>query len=749
MLRNFKSGRIFGLILTAWYRRVPGITSAFCLVSSHLVPYSVGRSIVGRSIARPARNVLNMSRLLPYALLIVLLLTLLTPVAPAQSQPSPAAPEQVGLKPVGLKPVGLENDSITLSNDAISATWTVRSGSLRWQSLTNRFTGTSLSLDSSAFVLVPREGPVLRSSDLRIVAAPVFGIVAALPESSKAADRSPGHELRVELEDPSANIRILWRAILRDGSNRDGANRDGSNYVRQEVTIRALHEPFALAQIALIDADLPGAVVSGHVKGSPVTAGTWFLGFEHPLSDCRVRADRASCWLSRELPLQAGQSVTYSSVIGVAHPSQLRRDFLNYVELERAHPYRTFLHYNSWYDLGYFDRYTEQGAVAVVQSFGEELTKKRGVKLDSFMFDDGWDDPTTLWKFNPGFPDGLTKVTQTAAKYGAAPGIWLSPWGGYSKPKEQRLASARAQGFETNEGGLALSGPKYYRYFRDTCLDLIAKYGVNQFKFDGTGNANEVIKGSEFDSDFDAAIHLIGELRAKKPDLYVNLTTGTYPSPFWLLYADSIWRGGDDHSFAGVGTSRQRWITYRDSQIYRWVVEEGPLFPMNSLMLHGLIFARYAERLGNDPAHDFADEVHSYFGTGTQLQEMYITPALLSSEDWDVLAEAAKWSRDNAQTLKDSHWIGGDPARLEVYGWASWSPKKAILTLRNPSDRPQDFSANLTTMLELPKDSAAAYAARSPWKSNSATPLTIPTREPHTFHLRPFQVLTLELQPSS
>lgn len=685
-----------------------------------------------------------MSRLLLCALLIVLMLALLTPVAPAQSQASPAAPEQVELKPVGP-----ENDSITLSNDAISATWSVRGGSLRWQKLTNHFTGASLSLDGSAFALVPREGPVLRSSDLKMVAAPVFGVVVAQQESSKAADRLSGHDVRVELEDPSANLRILWRAILRDGSNRDGANRGGANYVRQEITIRALHQPFALAQIVLIDVDVPGAVVSGHVKGSPVTAGTWFLGFEHPLSDCRVRADRASCWLSRELPLQAGQSVTYSSVIGVAHPSQLRRDFLNYVELERAHPYRTFLHYNSWYDLGYFDRYNEQAAVAVVQNFGEELTKKRGAKLDSFMFDDGWDDPTTLWKFNPGFPDGLTKVSQTAAKYSAAPGIWLSPWGGYDKPKEQRLASARARGFETNEGGLALSGPKYYRYFRDTCLDMIAKYGVNQFKFDGTGNANEVIKGSEFDSDFDAAIHLIGELRAKKPDLYVNLTTGTYPSPFWLLYADSIWRG-DDHSFAGVGTSRQRWITYRDSQIYRWVVEEGPLFPMNSLMLHGLIFARYAERLGNDPAHDFADEVHSYFGTGTQLQEMYITPSLLSSEDWDVLAEAAKWSRDNAQTLKDSHWIGGDPARLEVYGWASWSPKKAILTLRNPSDRPQNFGANLAALLESPKDSAAANTARSPWKSNSATPpLTIPAREPHTFHLLPFQVLTLELLPSN
>ena len=664
-----------------------------------------------------------MSRPLLYFALLVIVLTSLEPSqASATSKPAPSA------------------DLVTLSNDAISATWSLRGGTLRWQSLVNHFTKATLSLDSSVFELLPKEGPVLSSSDFKIVGAPVLRDIPPSPSSSKAADRLPAREVRIELVDPSQQIRVIWKAILREDAN----------YIRQEVNIRALHQPLALAQVGLIDVVLPGASVSGHVKGSPVTAGTWFLGFEHPLSDCRVRSDRATCWLSRELPVQAGNSVTYSSVIGVAHPTQLRRDFLNYVELERAHPYRTFLHYNSWYDLGYFDRYNEQAAVGVVQSFGEELTKKRGVKLDSFLFDDGWDDPTTLWKFNPGFPDGLTKVSQTATSFGAAPGIWLSPWGGYDKPKEQRLASARAQGFETNDGGLALSGPKYYRYFRDTCLDMIAKYGVNQFKFDGTGNVNEVIKGSEFDSDFDAAIHLIGDLRAKKPDLYVNLTTGTYPSPFWLLYADSIWRGGDDHSFAGVGTNRQRWITYRDSQLYRWVVEEGPLFPMNSLMLHGLIFARYAERLGDDPGHDFADEVHSYFGTGTQLQEMYITPSLMSSQDWDVLAESAKWSRENAQTLKDSHWIGGDPARLEVYGWASWSHEKAIVTLRNPSDQPQDFAARLSTLLELPAGAARAYVARSPWKNDSASPaVALRSQEQHAFHLRPFQVLTLEMVPSS
>ncbi|HZC25158.1 MAG TPA: enterotoxin, partial [Candidatus Binatia bacterium] len=132
---------------------------------------------------------------------------------------------------------------------------------------------------------------------------------------------------------------------------------------------------------------------------------------------------------------------------------------------------------------------------------------------------------------------------------------------------------------------------------------------------------------------------------------------------------------------------------------------------------------------------------------GTQLQEMYITPTLLSARDWDVLAEAAKWSRANAATLKDSHWIGGDPAKLEVYGWAAWSPERAIVTLRNPSDRPQDFAADIAALLELPARAAASFTATSPWKAEAGNSSVRISTQPHTFRLQPFQVLTLELIP--
>ena len=76
-----------------------------------------------------------------------------------------------------------------------------------------------------------------------------------------------------------------------------------------------------------------------------------------------MTAGRATAWIDRDLPLRAGQSVTYSSVIGVARDGQMRRDFLAYIERERAHPYRTFLHYNSWFDLGFGNDFDAAGAL--------------------------------------------------------------------------------------------------------------------------------------------------------------------------------------------------------------------------------------------------------------------------------------------------------------------------------------------------------------------------------------------------
>jgi hypothetical protein len=306
----------------------------------------------------------------------------------------------------------------------------------------------------------------------------------------------------------------------------------------------------------------------------------------------------------------------------------------------------------------------------------------------------------------------------------------------------------RAAGYEVIDDGLALSGPSYYRRFHEVVMTLLHEDGVNQFKFDGTGNADRVFPGSLFDSDWDAAIQLIEHIRAAEPDTFINLTTGTHPSPFWLRYADSIWRGGRDDDLAGTGTNRERWITYRDAQTYHNVVMRSPLFPLNSLMLHGILYAQCNPRLNTAAGDDFANEVRSYFGSGTQLQELYITPALLIEYDWDVLADAARWARENSDVLRDSHWIGGAPDRLEVYGWAAWTQQKAIVTLRNPHSCVQRFTLDLRRQLELPAAAVGRFDSRSMWREGASDiPAVLNADLPQEVQLAPFEVLTLELLP--
>jgi hypothetical protein len=641
----------------------------------------------------------------------------------------------------------IRGDQIILENNMLAARWSLSQGTVsKAQVIVHPMahesdaheSEKSIALSQNVFVLKLKDGTILRSSAMSIEDGPRIENLDAEAEASRSAQHFPGQQVVMRLENSEGSLSVTWRGILRNDAN----------YVRQELSIHALHRDWPIREVDLFDFKAPGALVVGTVKGSPVIMGDAFFGFEHPLSACAVKDDEVTCSIARELPLRADQTVTYSSVIGVSPAGQMRRGFLNYIERERARPYRPFLHYNSWYDIGFDNPYDEASALDVIRSFGSELTRKRGVKLDSFMFDDGWDDPHTLWSFGAGFPNGFTPLRTAAEKYGAEPGVWLSPWGGYDPAKEERLKYGHQQGLETNEGGFALSGPKYYARFREVTLRFMRDFGVNQFKIDGTGNVNSVLPGSEFDSDFQAAINLISDWRSVSPAIFINLTTGTYPSPFWLQYADSIWRGDDDHSFAGIGSWRERWITFRDGATFHGVVRQGPLFPLNSVMLHGLIYARHAEHLDTDPGKDFANEVHSYFGSGTQLQEMYITHSLLSEEDWNTLAEAAHWSRNNADVLVDTHWIGGDPKKLEVYGWASWSPRAGILTLRNPSDKPQTYSIDVAQSFELPLHAPRTFQARSPWhKDRDTKPIRLKAGEPYTFSLRPWEVLNLEALP--
>ena len=148
-------------------------------------------------------------------------------------------------------------------------------------------------------------------------------------------------------------------------------------------------------------------------------------------------------------------------------------------------------------------------------------------------------------------------------------------------PKKSGLSSGGPLD-EIVANGYTLSGAKYYDAFRDVCMEMVDKYGVNQFKFDGTGNVDSVVPGSRFDSDFDAAIHLIGELLVRS-----SLTSSsTSPREHGLRPSGSsmLTPSGEAVRTTTQWVSepfRERWITYRDAQTYHGIVQNGPLFPLS------------------------------------------------------------------------------------------------------------------------------------------------------------------------
>src|SRR5208282_4591384 len=317
----------------------------------------------------------------------------------------------------GLALTSAQAATVSLQNDQVVATWKTQGKALWPLVLQDKQTGQEIPLRGELFRLVLTNANSIRASDFKLGGSVRTEALSANLNASRFAERLPGRQLRAELVSADGNIHVTWRAVLRDGSR----------YLREQFSFGAKTEPVPLNGIMLLETPLANARATGTVDGSPVVTDTAFFGVEHPLSINRGEMGYVRCFLPRGTALLAGENYECSLVLGFTPKGQMRRGFLAYLERERAHPYRPFLHYNSWYDIGYFSKYDEKAALNVINTFGEELVVKRGVKLDSFLFDDGWDDPATLWRFHSGFPNGFTPLRQAAAKYGAAPGIWLSP----------------------------------------------------------------------------------------------------------------------------------------------------------------------------------------------------------------------------------------------------------------------------------------------------------------------------------
>ena len=262
-------------------------------------------------------------------------------------------------------------NSFQIENPIIGAKWSVADGAISGLVVMDRLNGTEIKVQAP-FAILLQNGAIYDPANLKLIGQPVQRELTPLPDASRLADRLHGAVFDFPLESSDHSLKVVWSVVLLDGST----------YLRQILTLTAVAQDVPISRVELIDLHLPGAQVSGTVAGSPIVAGNLFLGFEHPLSESKVTGDRATAWINRDLPLHAGQSITYSSVIGVAHPRQMRRDFLAYLNANAriltAPSCTTTPGMTSDISIAT----TEQGALDRVRRFRRGADEKRGVKLD-------------------------------------------------------------------------------------------------------------------------------------------------------------------------------------------------------------------------------------------------------------------------------------------------------------------------------------------------------------------------------
>ncbi len=550
-------------------------------------------------------------------------------------------------------------------------------------------------------------------------------------------------------------LEISWKAVLRDGSH----------YLRTEMDLTArqdigMHSVTAMIYGVDLSGGMPMPTTVGNTRGAVLANDRLFAGLETPtgINKAYQLTDRCGMlqglW-SRNTTLRAGQTWNISAVVGLLAEGQARRSFLAYSERERAVPWRPMPVYISWYELNidrnnakdYKGNMTAEQCADVVAQWKQQFTDKYKTNIKAFVWDDGWDSYGT-WTFSPNFPNGFSEPDGIARQTGAGIGAWLGPVGGYGESGTYR------RNYWKEKGGMQLSNPDYYKTFLTACSNLIKTYDFRFFKYDGISaqfSATGPDPGSQGEENAEAIINIERETRKLKPDIFLNTTVGTWASPFWFRFTDAVWRQEADWAVIGdQGSDRERWITYRDRLVYQNFVQRSPLCPINTLMTHGFILTKWGD-VSKDMEYDgIVRELRCAFACGSGMVELYNDYELMNSIKggalWKDLAECIAWQEANADVLADIHWVGGNPwdgKQANIYGWAAWNGKKAVLTLRNPAVTEQTIRLTLREALDIPAYVHADMELTNAFKQKKLTGL--PTGKVIDIDTE----LTISLPPSS
>jgi len=520
-----------------------------------------------------------------------------------------------------------------------------------------------------------------------------------------------------------------------------------------------------LSKIYLEDMDFSASDFSHGQFGQPVLNKDIFFAVEYPSVENEIKGSKAKSGYLVGFKIEKEPYITHTSVLGVS-PSKIKLEetFMNYVEGIKVNGTRPYLLYNSWYDLrnpeivkDKASEMNEENVLKMIGSFKKSMYKRYGIALDAFVLDDGWDKYASLWDIDSTrFPNGFTPFLEPLKEMNTDFGIWASPLCGYSK-RNVRIDWGYNHGLEKTGNFLCFAGTNYKAAYKKVMTNYTKQYNIGYFKWDGyLLTCNEPNHGHRIgiysrEDLLSTYIEMMEAVRKENPKIYLNVTTGTWLSPWWLKYADCIWMQGEDYAFAEDVPSindRDKSITYRDAVLWDDYQRQNLLFPISSLMTHGIIKGRLNFLGGkNESLDSFSNEVMMYFGRGVMMWELYISPDLLSDGEWEAIASSVKWAKANASVLDKTKMILGDPLKRETYGYIHLTKDKGIILLRNPDVSKKVTEIKLTADLG-DIDPLKEYFVKIVYPYNMILDKPVKLNDALKIDLDAYQVLTAELIPS-
>jgi len=562
------------------------------------------------------------------------------------------------------------------------------------------------------------DNPVLLSKDAFDVVGHEFG---------KGPEGGGSLNLLLRGREISLEVRIEYRLAPREF------------YVRRTLAVR---DPEAgghfLRWVKPVSARLTGAsaVIKSGGFGTPVAlqgqGGGAFLGLEYPAGTNGAEAGTAGA-MRVEAGVEVGDRIseqwtTSEPVVwGLSPDAHVKRWFKRYLDDIRVAPLRPYVLYNTWYDVRspeYTDRdydvMNKKNLQRIIDDFGQVMETHPDFQLDTFVLDDGWDVYASDWVLREEeFPGGLGPVGSALGKIDVDLGIWFGPTGGYSF-RQKRIDWMSDHGYEVVGDQFCLAGERYHELLKSRTVEMVRDADVSYFKWDGIQfSCSEDDHGHPVGvysrrAVLDALVDLCDAVRQEKPDIFLNITSGTWLSPWWLRYANTIWMQGRDYGYSDVPSISRRdaAITYRDVVLYENYGVNDFWFPIANLMTHGIIKG-HLQKLGGEaePLDKFTDNAVLYFARGVAMWELYVSPDLLSEGEWAAIVEGGAWARDRFDTLKSTEMIGGDPGQREAYGYAHFDGSRGVVAVRNPFIEPQRLDLSLDPALGVAAEAASLSTA--------------------------------------